>query len=59
MIMTTTVSKSKRRMLLASKRFKTRTERVEWYEKQFGWKPLTDEDRAALDDAVRMVTNFN
>ena len=40
-------------------KFKNRTERAEWYEKQLGWEPLSDEDRAALDDAVRMVTNLN
>lgn len=26
---------------------------------QRGWGPLTDEDRAALDDAVRMVTHLD
>jgi len=39
-------------------KFRNRTERLEWYKKQMGWGPLTDEDRAAIDDAVRMVTNL-
>ena len=26
---------------------------------QRGWEPLTDEDKAALDDAVRMVTHLD
>lgn len=40
-------------------KFKTRTERVEWYEKKMGWKPLTKEQEAILDDAVRMITNLD
>ena len=40
-------------------RFKTRTEQAEWYEKQLGWGPLSEEDKKALDDAVRMVTNLD
>lgn len=39
-------------------RFKNRLEEVEWLEAQKGWEPLTEEDKAALDDAVRMVTNL-
>lgn len=57
--MTTTISKKTKSLVPRTRRFRTRTERVEWFEKQLGWKPLTEEDRAALDDAVRMVTNFN
>jgi hypothetical protein len=41
------------------KNFKNRREQIEWYEKQMGWGPLTEEDKAAIDDAVRMVTNLN
>ena len=26
---------------------------------QRGWRPLTEEDKAALDDAVRMVTHLD
>lgn len=44
---------------MEEKKFKNRTERAEWFERQLGWEPLSDEDRAALDDAVRMVTNLN
>ena len=57
--MATTRLNNSRRLASKSRWFKTRTEQVGWYEKQFGWKPLTDEDRAAIDDAMRMVTNFN
>lgn len=39
-------------------KFKTRSEKIAWYEQQMGWGPLTDEDRAAIDDAVRTVTNL-
>lgn len=40
------------------RRFKNRTEQIEWYEQQMGWGSLTDEEKAILDDAVRMVTNL-
>jgi len=26
-------------------KFRNRTERLEWYKKQMGWAPLTDEDK--------------
>lgn len=39
--------------------FKSRAEQVEWYAQQRGWEPLTAEDEAALDDAVRMVTHLD
>ena len=57
--METTTFNNSRRLKTRGKRFKTRTEQIEWYEKQFGWLPLTDADRAVIDDAVRMVTNFD
>ena len=40
-------------------KFKNRSEQIEWYAQQRGWGPLTEEDKAALDDAVRMITNLN
>lgn len=40
-------------------KFKNRLEQLEWFEKQMGWEPLTDEDRAAIEDAVRLVTNLD
>jgi len=39
-------------------KFSNRLEQVQWYEQQQGWGPLTDEDKQALDEAVRMVTNL-
>ena len=39
--------------------FKTRFEQMEWYAKQRGWKPLTEEEKAELDDIVRAVTNLD
>lgn len=40
-------------------KFKNRFEQIEWYAKQRGWEPLTEEDIEALDDAVRMITNLD
>lgn len=40
-------------------KFKNRTERLDYYAKLRGWEPLTEEDKIALDDAVRMVTNLD
>lgn len=42
-----------------TRQFKTRTEQVNWYNQQKGWGPLTEEEKAILDDAVRMVTNLD
>lgn len=39
--------------------FKTRGEQSDYYAKLRGWEPLTDEDKAALDDAVRLVTHLD
>ena len=44
---------------MEERRFNNRLEEVEWLDMQKGWGPLTEEDEAALDDAVRMVTNLN
>ena len=44
---------------MEERRFKNRSEQIEWYAKQRGWEPLTEEDIAALDDAVRMITNLD
>ena len=42
-----------------NRQFKDRFEQIEWYAKQRGWEPLTEEDKEALDDAVRMITNLD
>ena len=39
--------------------FKTRKEQSEYYARQRGWKPLTEEEKAILDDAVRMITHLD
>ena len=44
---------------MEEKKFKNRTERAEWLDAQRGWGPLTEEERAILDDAVRLVTNLD
>ena len=44
--------------IMEDMKFNNRLEQVQWYEQQQGWGPLTDEDRQALDEAVRMVTNL-
>ena len=40
-------------------KFKNRREQADYYAKLRGWGPLTEEDKIALDDAVRMVTNLD
>ncbi len=40
-------------------KFKNRREQMEYYAKLRGWGPLTEEDKIALDDAVRLVTNLD
>ena len=44
---------------MEERRFRGRLEQVAWYEKQMGWGPLTEEERKAIDDAVRTVTNLD
>ena len=34
-------------------------EEARWIAEQKGWGPLTEEDKAALDDAVRSITNLD
>ena len=48
----------KRRRFMEDMKFNNRLEQVQWYEQQQGWGPLTDEDKQAIDEAVRMVTNL-
>ena len=45
--------------LMEEKQFNNRTERMKWVAQQRGWGPLTEEDKMALDDIVRMVTNLD
>jgi hypothetical protein len=54
-----TESETRKEKNMEERKFRNRTERMEWYEKQMGWGPLTEEDKAAIDDAVRMVTNLD
>ena len=44
--------------IMEDMKFNNRLEQVQWYEQQQGWGPLTEEDKQALDEAVRMVTNL-
>lgn len=44
---------------MEERKFRNRTERMKWVAEQRGWGPLTEEDKAAIDDAVRMVTNLD
>ena len=43
---------------MEQRRFKNRLEQAEWVAAQRGWGPMTPEEKADLDDAVRMVTNL-
>ena len=44
---------------MEERKFKNRTERLLWIDAQRGWGPLTEEEKAILDDAVRLVTNLD
>ena len=44
---------------MEEKKLKNRREQADYYAKLRGWGPLTEEDKTALDDAVRMVTNLD
>ena len=44
---------------METKKFKNRREQADYYAKLRGWKPLTDEEKAELDDAIRMITNLD
>ena len=50
--------KRKTSLTVETRKFKNRLEELRWKDAQQGWGPLTDEERAAIDDAVRMVTNL-
>lgn len=45
--------------IMEERKFKNRREQADYYAKLRGWGPLTEEDKIALDDAVRMVTNLD
>ena len=45
--------------VMEERKFKNRREQMEYYAKLRGWGPLTEEDKIALDDAVRMITNLD
>lgn len=45
--------------IMEARRFKTRGEQSDYYANLRGWEPLTDEDKAALDDAVRSITHLD
>ena len=42
-----------------TRKFSGRLEEARWIGEQMGWGPLTEEDKAALDDAVRSITNLD
>ena len=52
-------SNQKKIRIMEERKFKNRTERAEWLDAQRGWGPLTEEEKAILDDAVRLVTNLD
>jgi hypothetical protein len=41
------------------RKFKNRREQADYYAHLRGWQPLTDEEKAELDDAIRMITNLD
>lgn len=41
------------------RQFKNRSEQRDYYARLRGWKPLTEEEKLIIDDAVRMVTNLD
>ena len=44
---------------MEERKFKTRGEQMEYYANLRGWEPLTAEDEAALDDAIRLITHLD
>lgn len=44
---------------METRKFATRGEQSEYYAKLRGWEPLTEEDKKALDDAIRLVTHLD
>ena len=53
------VSNIKSSRIMEEKKFKNRREQADWIAKQRGWGPLTEEDKIALDDAVRLITSLD
>ena len=49
----------KKETIMEEKKFKNRREQADYYAKLRGWGPLTEEDKIALDDAVRLITNLD
>ena len=49
----------KRIRIMEERKFKNRREQMEDYARRMGWGPLTEEDKIALDDIVRMVTKLD
>jgi len=45
--------------IMETRKFATRGEQSEYYAKLRGWEPLTEEDKKALDDAIRLVTHLD
>ena len=45
--------------IMEEKKFKNRREQADWYAQMMGWGPMTEEDKIALDDAVRLITNLD
>jgi hypothetical protein len=41
------------------RKFSGRMELARWVAQQRGWSALTEEDKAILDDAVRMITHLD
>ncbi len=44
---------------MEERKFKNRREQMEDYARRMGWGLLTEEDKIALDDIVRMVTKLD
>ncbi len=51
--------KHKTFLIMETKKFKNRREQADYYAQLRGWKPLTEEEKAELDDAIRMITNLD
>lgn len=54
-----TSNQQKPEKTMEERRFKTRGEQSDYYASLRGWGPLTEEEEAILDDAVRLVTNLD
>ncbi len=40
------------------RKFKNRSEAMDYYAKQHGWKPLTEEEERELYECLKTITNF-